>query len=117
MYYVSKRMEIAFAHKLTLDYESKCRRLHGHNAIVTVFCCTPELNEAGMVVDFKQIKTLVADKLDHHYLNELFSFNPTAENLAKWICDEVPHCYKVMFQESEGNIAVYVKEGFEKAPL
>lgn len=37
MYYVSKRLEIAFAHKLTLNYESKCRQLHGHNGIVTIF--------------------------------------------------------------------------------
>lgn len=117
MYYVSKRMEIAFAHQLALNYESKCRKLHGHNAIVTVFCCSPQLNDAGMVVDFTHVKALVADRLDHACLNDIFPFNPTAENLAKWICDEVPQCYKVMFQESEGNIAVYVKEGFEQAPI
>ncbi|NLL02602.1 MAG: 6-carboxytetrahydropterin synthase QueD, partial [Mollicutes bacterium] len=29
MYYISKRMEIAGAHKLELDYESKCQNLHG----------------------------------------------------------------------------------------
>ena len=117
MYYVSKRIEIAFAHRLSLDYESKCTRLHGHNAIVTVFCCSEQLNNNGMVVDFKHIKEAVTSRLDHGYANELISLNPTAENLARWICDQVPHCYKVMFQESEGNIAVYVKDGFENAAL
>ena len=36
MYYVTKRIEISAAHKLSLDYESKCTSLHGHNWIVTV---------------------------------------------------------------------------------
>ena len=49
-------------------------------------------------------------KLDHRFANDVVNFNTTAENLAKWICDQVPHCYKVSFQESEGNIAVYIKE-------
>lgn len=117
MYYVSKRIEIAFAHKLELDYESKCTRLHGHNAIVTVFCCSEELNHNGMVVDFKHIKETVTNRLDHACINDITALNPTAENLARWICDQVPQCYKVMFQESEGNIAVYVKDGFENAAL
>lgn len=117
MYYISKRLEIAFSHRLRLDYESKCQRLHGHNAIVTVFCRSEELNENGMVVDFTHIKQSVADRLDHQNLNELFPFNPTAENLARWICEEIPNCYKVVFQESEGNIAVYVRPGFEHETL
>ena len=29
MYYVSKRLEIAGAHNLKLDYKSKCSKLHG----------------------------------------------------------------------------------------
>ena len=104
MYYVSKRIEIAFAHRLSLDYESKCTHLHGHNAIVTVFCCSEQLDSNGMVMDFKHIKDTVTSR-------------PTAENLAKWICDQIPQCYKVIFQESEGNVAAYVKDGFENASL
>ena len=38
MYYVKKSLEISAAHRLTLDYESKCTALHGHNWIITVFC-------------------------------------------------------------------------------
>lgn len=114
MYYISKRLEVAFAHQLSLNYESKCQRLHGHNGIVTIYCCAETLNENGMVTDFSHIKQLVNGKLDHQCLNDLFTFNPTAENLAKWICENVENCYKVTFQESEGNIACYVKPGFEK---
>lgn len=117
MYYVSKRLEISFAHKLKLDYESKCSRLHGHNGIVTVFCRSEQLDINGMVTDFTKIKELISDSLDHCFLNETVTFNPTAENLAKWICDRIPNCYKVIFQESEGNSAAYIKDGCENAAL
>ena len=110
MYYVSKRMEIAGAHRLTLDYESKCQNLHGHNWIVVVYCKSKELNHNGMVVDFKHIKNMISDKLDHQYINEIVNFNPTAENMAKWIHDQIPNCYKVSVQESEGNIAIYEED-------
>ncbi|MEG1728051.1 MAG: 6-carboxytetrahydropterin synthase [Bacteroidaceae bacterium] len=110
MYYVSKRIEIAMAHKLKLSYESKCTNIHGHNAVVVVYCKAEELNAEGMVVDFTQIKETVYRLLDHKYLNDIVNFNPTAENLARWICDQIATCYKVSFQESEGNIAVYCAE-------
>lgn len=110
MYYVSKKLEVAGAHQLKLNYESKCSNLHGHNWWITVHCKSNTLNENGMVVDFKHIKNMVSDKLDHHNLNEVFDFNPTAENIAKWICDNVPRCYKVEVQESDGNIAIYERD-------
>ena len=117
MYYLSKRIEISFAHRLNLNYESKCTRLHGHNAIITVYCCAPELDENGMVVDFTTIRQIVSEAFDHVYLNDLVSFNPTAENMAKFLCEKIPHCYKVSFRESEGNEALYVKDDFIGAPL
>ena len=108
MYYVSKRLEIAGAHNLTLDYESKCSNLHGHNWIIIVYCKSNELDNNGMVMDFKHIKEKISNKLDHQYLNDIVDFNPTAENMAKWICEEIGEkCYKVSVQESEGNIAIY----------
>ena len=113
MYYISKRIEIAFAHQLNLTYESKCQRLHGHNGIVNIFCCAEELDENGMVTDFTHVKTLIQNKLDHQCINDILDFNPTAENIAHWICNQVPNCYKGTFQESEGNIACYVKPGCE----
>lgn len=107
MYYVSKRMEIAACHKLNLSYESKCANLHGHNWIITVYCKAEKLNEDGMVMDFKLLKQKIHGCLDHGNLNELLPFNPTAENIAKWVTEQFPECYKAQVQESEGNIAVY----------
>ena len=110
MYYVQKKMEISAAHSLRLDYESKCQHLHGHNWHVCVFCKSKTLNVNGMVEDFTLIKKSIQDKLDHMYLNEVLPFNPTAENMAKWMCDQIPTAYKVSVQESDGNTAIYVKE-------
>ena len=109
---VSKRMEIAGSHQLKLPYSSKCENLHGHNWIVTVYIGANELI-SGMVLDFTHIKKAIHDKLDHHNLNDVLDFNPTAENIAQWIAKEVDlmregvHCFKVTVQESEGNIAIY----------
>ena len=111
MYYVQKSMEISASHRLALNYPSKCQNLHGHNWHVRVHCKSRTLNENGMVEDFTLIKKAIQDKLDHKNLNEVFDFNPTAENMAKWMCEQIPTAYKVSIQESDGNIAVYVKEG------
>ena len=110
MYTVIKRMEISAAHQLRLSYPSKCENLHGHNWIITVYCRSLTLNEDGMVVDFTHIKQAVHSKLDHQNLNDVLPFNPTAENIAHWICKQIPTCFKVEVKESEGNTAIYEKD-------
>lgn len=109
MYYVSKRFEISAAHYVTTCRRTKCEALHGHNWIVIVHCKSETLDEDGMVTDFTVIKENIRNKIDHRNLNEVLPFSPTAENLAKWICDETPNCYKVEIWESENNKAVYEK--------
>lgn len=110
MYYVTKRFEISGSHRLELSYESKCSNIHGHNWIITVCCRADGLNADGMVCDFSHIKSLVSDRLDHRHLNDVLPFNPTAENIARWIVDLIPECYKAIVQESEGNTAMYVDD-------
>ena len=102
-------MTISAAHNLHLSYESKCESLHGHNFVITVYCKAEQLNEDGMVTDFTHIKRIVKEKCDHVYINEVLDVNPSSENIARWICDNVENCYKVSVQESEGNIATYEK--------
>lgn len=129
MYTITKRMEISAAHKLVLPYQSKCTNLHGHNWIIEVEICAPELNKAGMVIDFGDIKGIV-NHLDHTTLNDFFHSgttpgkiikeNPTAENIARWIADNINQMLnntnrdnlakvsKVIIQESEGNKVCYI---------
>lgn len=127
MFEIKKTFTISAAHKLDLDYESKCKELHGHNWIITVYCRSSELDKNGMVVDFTDIKRKIQDKLDHKNLNDVFELgweedivkgdtgvkgihiylNPTAERIAEWICMQIPKCYRVDVGEVEGSIATY----------
>jgi 6-pyruvoyltetrahydropterin/6-carboxytetrahydropterin synthase len=72
------------------NYKGKCENPHGHNYRVLVTLAGAELDEAGLLLDFKLLKTLlrpVVDYLDHQMINELEPFtelNPSAENLARY---------------------------------
>ena len=117
MYLLTKRLEIAGAHRLNLPYESKCVNLHGHNWYIMVYCKSQKLNEVGMIIDFKHIKNVISDKLDHAYVNDVIGeANPTAEYMAEWILNQINEvlkdepgvCYRVDVQESDGNTATYI---------
>ena len=107
MFYLKKTIEVSGAHRLTVDYPSKCAELHGHNWIITIYCRARELNSNGMVIDFSEIKRRIHDRLDHKVLNDVLPCNPTAENLARWCQEQIPNCYRVDVQETSGNIATY----------
>ena len=86
--------EFESAHQIN-GYNGKCKRLHGHNWSVEAVVTGSELDELGMLVDFKILKSelnSVLDELDHRYLNDLPAFeikNPTAENIAKYVFENL----------------------------
>ncbi len=81
--------DFASAHTLR-EYPGACSRMHGHNWKLEVEVTATALNEHGMGMDFKTIKTAtreLAATLDHRYLNDIPPFdtvNPTAENIAQY---------------------------------
>ncbi len=82
------------AHRLPNVPEGhKCARLHGHSYRVTVEVSGPVDESHGWVMDFAHIKCAfkpLEAKLDHYYLNDVPGLeNPTSENLARWIWDEL----------------------------
>lgn len=109
MYRVVKTMEVAASHSLHFSKADVWEPLHGHNWKITVWCQSAVLDEDGMVVDFLEIERRIHDFLDHGDLNELLPFNPTAENVARWVCEQIPTCFQVEVRESENDIAVYYK--------
>ena len=82
MFIIKKEVTFAAAHKLNLDYESKCTNLHGHEWKAYISLSAKELDKNGMVIDFTEVKRFINKNLDHKYLNEILPFNPTAENIA-----------------------------------
>jgi len=77
------------------NYHGKCENVHGHNYRCQVTLAGKELDEIGLLVDFVALKKTVhavLDRLDHQWLNDLPPFdklNPSAENIARYIHDEV----------------------------
>jgi len=92
---------------LDLGYESPCRNLHGHNWIITVYCKSETLDVNGMVVDFAHISRNIKERLDHKNLNDVLSFNPTAENIAYYLTTIIENCYRIDVQETENSFAAY----------
>lgn len=82
------------AHSL-YGYPGECRQLHGHTWDVEVTVAGTELDEIGILYDFKSLKAdlgAVLDSYDHVHINEVAPFDqisPTAENLARIICEQL----------------------------
>jgi 6-pyruvoyltetrahydropterin/6-carboxytetrahydropterin synthase len=94
MFEISVEHTFAAGHALR-EYKGKCENVHGHNYKVRVTIAGDKLNAAGLLMDFvdlrAQIKKFI-ERLDHRFLNDIPPFdklNPSAENLAKYICDEI----------------------------
>ncbi|HLH04369.1 MAG TPA: 6-carboxytetrahydropterin synthase QueD [Bryobacteraceae bacterium] len=94
MFEICVEHTFAAAHFLR-NYYGKCENLHGHNYRVQVGMEGVELDEAGMLFDFARLKERLRETssyLDHQNLNELKPFdeiNPSAENIAKFICEDM----------------------------
>jgi 6-pyruvoyltetrahydropterin/6-carboxytetrahydropterin synthase len=93
MYEVTVEADFSSGHYLR-NYKGKCENPHGHNYKVRVTLVGSELDEAGLLLDFKLLKQVlrpVVDRIDHQMLNDIEPFielNPSAENLAKYLYDE-----------------------------
>jgi 6-pyruvoyltetrahydropterin/6-carboxytetrahydropterin synthase len=107
MYRVTREIDFCYGHRL-LNYDGKCKYLHGHNGRAVIAIQSPQLDERGMVMDFSEIKRVVSTWIDEHLdhrmilhrndpavpllkkLGEpmhLLDVNPTAENIARLIFD------------------------------
>ncbi len=94
MFEISVEESFAAGHSLR-NYRGKCEKVHGHNYKVRVTLEGETLNEAGLLVDFTELKRAlhsVIERLDHEFLNDIPPFdklNPSAENMARYFHDEI----------------------------
>ena len=107
MYRVTRELHFCYGHRL-LNYDGKCRHLHGHNGRAVITLAAFDLDALGMVMDFSRIKRVlnawIDETLDHKMLlheNDpvlpflrdrgepvyVMKVNPTAENIARLIYD------------------------------
>jgi 6-pyruvoyltetrahydropterin/6-carboxytetrahydropterin synthase len=94
MFEVTIEQTFAAGHALR-NYHGKCENVHGHNYRCQVTMEGEQLDDTGLLVDFVLLKKVVGgviDRMDHQWLNDFPPFdvlNPSAENIAKFIYDEV----------------------------
>jgi 6-pyruvoyltetrahydropterin/6-carboxytetrahydropterin synthase len=107
MYRVTRQIRFCYGHRL-LQYDGKCRHLHGHNGRAVITLEAAQLDGLGMVLDFSHLKRVVGGwidaTLDHKMLLHrddpalpllrqlgepvhVLDVNPTAENIARLIFD------------------------------
>jgi 6-pyruvoyltetrahydropterin/6-carboxytetrahydropterin synthase len=105
MFSVSREITFCYGHRL-LDYDGKCRHLHGHNGKAVITLSADTLDQLGMVVDFTRLKQVVGAWIDEHLDHKMLlhrddpilpflrqqgepvfvmEVNPTAENIARLI--------------------------------
>jgi len=111
----------AAAHRLAM-VAKKCENMHGHNWKIETCVGSENLNNAGVIIDFGEIKNYLAEiiaKLDHTVLNDVGFFrknNPSSENIAFYIASELQAIIKtrdikvisITAWESEDACAIYI---------
>jgi len=123
MYELKIITQFAAAHRLE-NFYGKCEALHGHNWKVEVLVRGDRLDNAGLLMDFGQVKARtheLLDEIDHKYLNELPAFrdqNPSSENLARYLYErlgavlnrEGVEVQRVSVWESDTSCASYYRD-------
>jgi 6-pyruvoyltetrahydropterin/6-carboxytetrahydropterin synthase len=115
MFEVTVEDTFAAGHYLR-NYKGKCENPHGHNYRVRVTLAGAELDKAGLLLDFKDLRAVmkpVIDRLDHQMMNDIEPFttlNPSAENLAKYFYDETNVRLKA---QTDGRVFVKTVKIFE----
>ena len=126
MYEVTIIKSFSAAHLLA-EIGGKCEDLHGHNFKAEVTVAASELSSTGLLIDFRILKKWLGEILvgiDHKHLNALSSFagiNPSAENIAKYICEQMElkvktarvHVVRVKIWESEDAAVTYIPEKYD----
>ena len=122
MYELKVVTHFAAAHQLKM-VAKKCENLHGHNWKIEICVAGKDLNKAGVLIDFGELKqhvSVIMAKLDHKFLNELDDFNdnypPSSENIAHYIAKTLQSMIdspdikvaRVTAWESENACATYI---------
>ncbi len=122
MYEVQVEKTFSSAHFLR-NYHGVDEPLHGHNwRVRVVFSGQKLVQPEEYLVDFVEVQQIldkIISKIDYKNLNVVPPFdklNPSAENVARWICEEFvkalpsPKPSRVTVWETESGAASYLPE-------
>ena len=113
--YITKEFHFHAAHTLE-NHPGKCKNLHGHTYKLEVTLRGEIKKGTGMLIDFGNLKKIVKKdiihKVDHGYLNDIFDFIPTAENMIKHFYEVLKdilgeHLYSIRLWETDTSSAIY----------
>lgn len=115
MFKITKEFHCCSSHQLKgLPAQHPCSHLHGHNYVIKVELQSEELNHVGFIKDYREldgIKQWIDNNMDHRHLNDVFPFNPTAEKMARDLCERfhkmVPEIIAVEVSETPKTNARY----------
>lgn len=116
---IFRAFTIEAAHRLPgVPPGHKCARLHGHSFRVELHLSGEVDKHSGWITDFADLRAAFAptyERLDHHYLNDIPGLeNPTSENLARWIWDQIkpslPQLCKIVLHETCTSGCIYAGE-------
>ena len=136
---VMRQIRFCAGHRL-MNHEGKCANLHGHNYLAQIYVAGNSTDDVGRVIDFSVINKLFKGWIDEHWDHSMLiwtqdedavaaisqlgqhrlfcmPYNPTAENMAKYLLTEVAprllaeisdydvHVSKVVIWETENSAA------------
>lgn len=117
-YELHKDMTFSAAHLIPHESAGKCRNVHGHTYVVNITIVGDNLDAAGFLVDFRELKRLIHDRYDHTLLNDFPEFSlPSTEVVAKCIADRIqsyietlpnePKCPQIIVRETPESYVIY----------
>ena len=107
MYYSEKSFKVSVFYNIELDgVPSDVSDIWE----ITVYCRNRNVDSTGVIADYDSIETFLQNKLcAYNKLNDVQD-NPTEENMAMWLCEQIVPCYKIKIKTADNKVVIYEED-------